>query len=103
MAIKNLGRVTGKSAYEIWLEQGNTGTEEDFLNSLKGKDGETGPQGIQGETGLQGEKGSKGDKGDKGDTGETGPKGDKGDKGDKAVVGTFELDDSGNLYYVEPE
>lgn len=24
----------GKSAYEIWLEQGNTGTEEDFLNSL---------------------------------------------------------------------
>lgn len=26
----------GKSAYDIWLEQGNTGTEEDFLNSLKG-------------------------------------------------------------------
>ena len=29
----------GKSAYEIWLEQGNTGTEQDFLNSLKGEDG----------------------------------------------------------------
>ena len=29
----------GKSAYEIWLEQGNKGTEEDFLKSLKGKDG----------------------------------------------------------------
>lgn len=28
----------GKSAYEIWLEQGNEGTEEDFLNSLKGDD-----------------------------------------------------------------
>lgn len=27
----------GKSAYDIWLEQGNTGTEEDFLNSLKGE------------------------------------------------------------------
>jgi hypothetical protein len=26
----------GKSAYEIWLEQGNTGTEQDFLNSLGG-------------------------------------------------------------------
>lgn len=26
---------TGKSAYEIWLEQGNKGTELDFLNSLK--------------------------------------------------------------------
>lgn len=25
----------GLSAYEVWLEQGNTGTEEDFLNSLK--------------------------------------------------------------------
>lgn len=24
----------GKSAYEIWLEQGNTGTEQDFLDSL---------------------------------------------------------------------
>ena len=29
----------GKSAYEIWLEQGNAGTEQDFLNSLKGADG----------------------------------------------------------------
>ena len=26
----------GKSAYEIWLEQGNTGSEEDFLDWLKG-------------------------------------------------------------------
>ncbi len=25
----------GKSAYEVWLSQGNEGTEEDFLNSLK--------------------------------------------------------------------
>lgn len=27
--------VEGKSAYQIWLDQGNTGTEEDFLESLK--------------------------------------------------------------------
>lgn len=26
----------GKSAYEIWLEQGNVGTEQDFLDSLVG-------------------------------------------------------------------
>lgn len=26
----------GKSAYEMWIDAGNTGTEEDFLNSLKG-------------------------------------------------------------------
>lgn len=25
----------GKSAYQIWLDQGNTGTEADFINSLK--------------------------------------------------------------------
>lgn len=33
----------GKSAYQIWLEQGNTGTEADFLASL------VGPQGPEGE------------------------------------------------------
>ena len=27
----------GKSAYDIWLDQGNVGTEEDYLNSLKGQ------------------------------------------------------------------
>ena len=32
----------GKSAYEIWLEQGNVGTEQDFLDSLKGVDGDPG-------------------------------------------------------------
>lgn len=28
----------GKSAYEVWLGQGNSGTEQDFLDSLKGAD-----------------------------------------------------------------
>lgn len=32
----------GKSAYELWLEAGNTGTREDFLNSLKGTNGSPG-------------------------------------------------------------
>ena len=31
----------GKSAYEIWIENGNTGTEQDFLDSLKGANGQT--------------------------------------------------------------
>ena len=39
----------GKSAYEVWLDLGNTGTVADFLLTL---------------TGPQGEKGEKGDKGD---------------------------------------
>lgn len=57
MAIKNLGRVVGLSAYETWLAQGNDGTEEDFLATLKGEKGdtgETGPQGPQGEQGPEG-------------------------------------------------
>lgn len=36
MLTVDLGKVVGKSAYEIWLELGNEGTEEDFINSLKG-------------------------------------------------------------------
>ena len=28
---------TGKSAYELWLDQGNTGTVQDFLSSLGDK------------------------------------------------------------------
>lgn len=64
----------GYSAYEIWLKQGNIGTEEDFINSLKGERGEQGPQGDvgpRGETGPQGEQGKQGDKGEKGDPGES--------------------------------
>lgn len=40
MATVNLGRVVGKSAYELWLEAGNTGTMADYLASLKGDTGE---------------------------------------------------------------
>lgn len=50
----------GKSAYELWLENGNKGTIEDFLNSLRGKDGK---QGKPGRPGTPGEKGEKGDPG----------------------------------------
>lgn len=32
----------GKSAYQIWLDNGNTGTEQDFLDSLVGADGQDG-------------------------------------------------------------
>ena len=63
----------GKSAYEIAVDNGFVGTEQEWLESL------VGPQGPQGE---QGEQGPQGEKGDKGDTGEQGPQGEKGDKGD---------------------
>lgn len=32
----------GKSAYQIWLDLGNTGTEADFIASLKGEKGDAG-------------------------------------------------------------
>lgn len=38
----------GKSAYQSWLDSGNTGTESDFIASLKGAKGE---QGVPGEKG----------------------------------------------------
>lgn len=37
-AIDEVG-ADGKSAYEIWLDAGNSGTEQDFLDSLKGDKG----------------------------------------------------------------
>lgn len=44
----------GASAYEIAVEHGYEGTEEDWLASLKGENGEPGKDGEDGETGAQG-------------------------------------------------
>lgn len=53
----------GKSAYQIWLDQGNSGTESDFLASLKGADGAPGPIGSTGATGATGPTGADGTNG----------------------------------------
>lgn len=68
----------GLSAYEIAKENGFSGTETEWLASLKGDRGDTGLQGIRGE---KGDKGDTGEQGEKGDTGDTGAKGSKGDTG----------------------
>lgn len=44
----------GKSAYQLWLDEGNKGSEQDFLASLKGAKGD---QGATGETGQAGQPG----------------------------------------------
>ena len=62
----------GKSAYQVWLEAGNTGTEEEYLASLKGEDGKEGPQGPQGNDGAQGPQGEPGKDGEQGPKGEDG-------------------------------
>lgn len=81
----------GKSAYQIAVANGYSGTEQQWLLSLKGEPGiagAKGDKGDKGDTGLQGLQGLKGDtgatgpQGIQGVQGGTGPKGDKGDKGD---------------------
>lgn len=58
----------GKSAYDIAVEQGFVGTEEEWLESLRGPQGE---KGEQGEQGPQGEKGEQGEAGQDGADGTT--------------------------------
>ena len=50
----------GKSAYQIWLDEGNVGTEQDFLDSLKGSDGRNGIDGKNGKDGINGTNGQDG-------------------------------------------
>ena len=57
----------GDSAYEVAKANGYSGTETEWLASLKGEKGDTGETGPQGPKGDKGEKGDKGDKGDPGD------------------------------------
>ena len=59
----------GKSAYEIWLENGHSGSETDFLASLVGQKGATGPTGPRGATGTNGTNGTNGAPGPTGPTG----------------------------------
>lgn len=89
-----------KSAYELAVKNGYTGTELEWLASLAGEvgaDGESayelavknGYKGTEaewlnsliGESGKDGKDGAQGVKGDKGDTGAQGAKGEKGDTG----------------------
>lgn len=50
----------GKSAYETWLDLGNTGSPQDFIDSLRGAQGPKGDQGLQGLMGPQGVAGQDG-------------------------------------------
>lgn len=69
----------GKSAYQSWLDEGNTGSVADFLATLKGDTGDqgaTGAAGPEGATGPQGEQGLQGPQGPEGPQGPQGPAGD---------------------------
>jgi len=75
--VAGAGAIKGKSAYQIAVDNGFVGTEQEWLDSLQGEDGQPGPQGEQG---------PKGDKGDKGDPGSGGV--DFEDIGNETVVVT---------------
>lgn len=97
LTIASCSGTAGLSAYEIAVKHGFEGTEEEWLESLKGNKGdqgeqgpkgdtgEQGPKGDQGETGAAGEQGPKGDQGEPGAAGEQGPKGDQGEQGETGV------------------
>lgn len=76
----------GKSAYDIWLEQGNSGTEAEFLEWLKGGKGDDGKSAYDiwkeqdGNAGKTEAEFVEWLKGDKGDDGDEGPKGEAGTK-----------------------
>jgi hypothetical protein len=78
----------GQSAFDIWLSQGNTGSQQDFLNSLHGATGTQGPQGIQGLAGPTGPQGATGPQGLAGPTGLTGAQGPVGLTGPAGATGT---------------
>lgn len=77
----------GLSAYELYLNNGGTLSETEWLVSLKGEKGDIGPKGDKGDTGEQGPQGEKGEKGDTGETGPQGPQGERGLQGEQGPQG----------------
>lgn len=75
----------GKSAYQTWLDNGNTGAEQDFLDSLVSS--VAGPVGATGAQGVQGSVGATGQQGVKGETGSDGPQGVQGVAGVQGIQG----------------
>jgi hypothetical protein len=64
-----LGFADGMSAYELWLQNGNSGTIEEFLENFIGEPGPQGEPGMDGEPGPQGEPGMDGEPGPQGESG----------------------------------
>ena len=72
----------GRSAYDLWLSLGNTGTEQDFINSLKGEKGDKGDAGAPSAYDIWLSLGNRGTEQDFINS----LKGEKGDKGDVNIV-----------------
>lgn len=77
----------GKSAYQIAKDHGFTGSETEWLTSLKGADGTPGEPGQNGEPGATGPRGEPGPIGERGPAGPTGLQGEPGPQGEMGPVG----------------
>lgn len=88
----------GLSAFELAKTKGFSGTEDEWLLSLKGERGDIGPAGEKGSDGIQGERGipgesikgdpgPQGERGEKGEIGGAGPTGERGEKGADGING----------------
>ena len=77
----------GKDAYSVAVKNGFSGSEEEWLKSLKGEQGPKGDEGHQGPMGPQGPKGDKGDTGERGPQGVAGPQGPQGPEGERGRDG----------------
>ena len=82
----------GASAYQIWLDNDNIGTEQDFLASLVGATGAQGATGAAGADGADGADGAQGIQGIQGATGQTGATGAQGAQGLQGAQGAAGAD-----------
>ena len=77
----------GKSAYQVAVDNGFSGTEQEWLNSLQGTQGPAGKDGIPGKDGKDGKDGAPGRDGVDGKDGEPGPAGKDGAQGPEGPQG----------------
>ena len=93
--------VRGLSAYEIWLELGNTGTEQDFIDSLVGPQGPQGVPGADGANGADGADGANGADGAPGLPGADGVDGANGADGKPGLPGADGADGVDGLSFYQ--
>jgi predicted phage structural protein len=92
---KEAGAFDGQSAYALAVQLGYTGSEADWIASLKGAKGD---KGDKGDTGAQGPKGATGATGPQGPTGATGARGATGATGPQGPAGASAVYTSGTYY-----
>ena len=85
--IEEASHGSGKSAYELAVVHGFTGTEEQWLLSLHGADGRDGVDGANGRDGVDGQPGADGKDGKDGANGKDGVDGKNGDDGKNGADG----------------